>query len=122
MACPSVHLLVVEDDGDIREALWALLEEEGYSVALAANGKEALAKLDPLPAVILLDLMMPVMDGFTFLETLRRDPAPQRAQIPVILITAAPRHVAATTGVPEILTKPIDAADLLGTLQRARGK
>ena len=63
---PPSEILVVDDDTDIRDSLVELLEFEGYSVVGAANGKEALDQLRRrLPAVVLLDLMMPVIDGFS---------------------------------------------------------
>src|SRR5919206_1695644 len=81
------EVLVVEDDFAIRETLRELLEDEGYRVAWAANGKEALARLhERAPRVILLDLMMPVMDGWEFRVAQQRDPA--LASIPVVVISA----------------------------------
>ena len=70
-------ILLIEDDDSIREITQELLESEGYGVSTAANGQAALenlAKMEPLPCLILLDLMMPVMDGLTMLEKLRLDP------------------------------------------------
>jgi len=86
---PANHqtVLVVEDDGNTREMLRRTLEKDGWQVVEAPNGKVGLEKLGTLsPALILLDLMMPEMDGFEFMDTLRRR---QNAQvIPVIVITA----------------------------------
>src|SRR5690606_16492213 len=69
-------MLVVEADVDVRETLEDILESEGYTVTTAANGQEALERLSgaALPCVVLLDLMMPVMNGREFLAALRRDP------------------------------------------------
>jgi signal transduction histidine kinase/CheY-like chemotaxis protein len=81
------HLLVVEDQPTNAELLRRVLEREGWVVDCAANGREALAAVAlARPALILLDLMMPEMDGLEFLEQLRRNPA--AAAIPVIVITA----------------------------------
>lgn len=82
-------LLVVEDDADIRDTIRAVFELDGYAVETAANGVEALAKLDALgrPCVILLDLMMPVMDGWQFLERLRGHPDPQITASPVTVVS-----------------------------------
>ena len=67
-------ILVVEDDAPTRDMLRHVLEKEGWKIALAANGREGLAALDrEKPALVLLDLMMPVMDGFEFLRNLRED-------------------------------------------------
>lgn len=81
-------VLVVEDDSAIRDALRELLEHEGYEVLWAANGLEALARLrgGQSPRLILLDLGMPVMDGWEFRHAQRRDPA--IAPIPVVVISA----------------------------------
>jgi CheY-like chemotaxis protein len=84
-------LLLVEDHADIRECFGALLEQEGFTVILAANGAEALARLDEmttLPDFILLDLGMPVMDGFVFRAEQRADA--RIAHIPVVVISADP--------------------------------
>ncbi|NDG74437.1 MAG: response regulator [Synechococcaceae bacterium WB8_1B_136] len=83
----TAHLLVVEDEPTNAELLRRVLEREGWVVDCAANGLEALAAVAQVrPALILLDLMMPQMDGLDFLERLRRNPA--AASIPVIVITA----------------------------------
>ena len=80
-------ILVVDDDRDARARLRAVLERDGWTVAEAANGKEALAMIGArAPQLILLDLTMPVMDGFTFLHELRERPG--CADIPVVVLTA----------------------------------
>jgi CheY-like chemotaxis protein len=83
------RVLIVEDNLDIRGTLELVLEAGGFAVAVAANGAEALDLLratDTLPSVILLDLMMPVMDGYAFRAAQEKDP--KLASIPVILLTA----------------------------------
>ena len=82
-------ILLVEDNNHIREALQCLLEGEGYLVRLASNGQEALEVLasNSLPDLILLNLEMPIMDGFQFREVQKQDP--KIASIPVILMSAA---------------------------------
>lgn len=84
----SRTILVVEDDAAIRDALTQILEDEGYRVDGAANGREALAYLQsqPAPCLILLDLMMPVMNGWQFRSEQRADPA--LAAIPVVVLSA----------------------------------
>jgi adenylate cyclase len=80
--------LVVDDDPDIRVWLRRMLREEGWTVVEAANGREALARLaDMAPDVVLLDLMMPEMDGFELIEELRRDEVWRR--LPVVVVTEA---------------------------------
>jgi CheY-like chemotaxis protein len=82
-------ILIVEDDLDIREALAEALGFEGYDVLLAENGQEALdvLRVGPLPHVILLDLLMPVMNGWEFRQEQLADPA--LAGIPVVVVSAS---------------------------------
>ncbi|HSV07894.1 MAG TPA: response regulator [Candidatus Binatus sp.] len=113
-------VLIVEDDFDVRDALSQLLEFEGYLVAGAANGQEAIDHLrsTPPPAAILLDLMMPIMDGYQFRSELMRDPS--LASIPVIVISAdsSVAEKAARMGATAYLRKPIEVDALLHTLER----
>jgi CheY-like chemotaxis protein len=106
-AVGKLLVMVVDDDLDIRETLSALLEDEGYDVAAFPCGREALAALqDGLrPRVILLDLMMPVMDGAEFRRAQLADPA--LAEIPVILITAAGLKPIRHDDYSEVLRKPL---------------
>lgn len=117
---PSPQVLIVEDDLDIRDALSQILEEEGYAVATAANGQEALDVLrtGPPPRIILLDLMMPVMNGWQFRAEQRNDPSLSR--IPVIVISADNNVAdkARAIGVHECFRKPIEISGLLATLAR----
>jgi CheY-like chemotaxis protein len=83
------HILLVEDDTSIRESVADVLAGEGFEVACAANGQEALRRLadgTAHPGVILLDLMMPVMDGWAFRAAQRSDP--RYADIPVVVLSA----------------------------------
>lgn len=81
------NVLVVEDHADLREMLTVLLESEGYTVQAARNGAEALEALAELrPDVILLDLMMPVMDGFEFLEEVEQRQGLE--DVPIVVLTA----------------------------------
>ena len=84
------EILVIDDDPAIRDALTVALAEEGYSVSTAANGREAMRRLADAtstpPALILLDLMMPVMDGVTFLDRYADDPT--LPEVPVIVMSA----------------------------------
>jgi CheY-like chemotaxis protein len=84
---PVRSALVVEDDPEMRDTLCKLLESNGWSVATAANGRLALGKLEQdRPTVILLDLIMPEMDGFQFVEELRT--RAEWRELPVIVVTA----------------------------------
>jgi CheY-like chemotaxis protein len=85
----SAHILVVEDDPDIRESVVEILEDDGHVVTSAGDGREALDALQsasPAPDLILLDLMMPVMSGYQFREEQLKLPA--FAGIPVLIVTA----------------------------------
>jgi two-component system chemotaxis response regulator CheY len=83
----SGHLLVVDDEPSLRQLIAELLEDEGYSVETAANGAEALAKvLDDLPRLVLLDLMMPIMDGRTFLQKIQERGL--RSRLPILVLSA----------------------------------
>ena len=111
-------ILLVEDDRDIREILAETLEEEGFDVVTAENGRMALDEIrgtSSSPSAILLDLMMPVMDGYAFLEERRRDPA--LASIPVAIITAGDRVDMERIGGIPILAKPIDVPQLIRVLR-----
>jgi CheY-like chemotaxis protein len=85
----SKSIFVIEDDADIRDSMVEMLCDEGYQVGSAVNGRDALEKLralSELPKVILLDLMMPEMDGYQFRAEQRRDE--KLAAIPVVLMSA----------------------------------
>ena len=114
-------VMVIDDDADIRECTADVLSDEGYLVHCAANGKDALDQLrsGPLPEVILLDLMMPVMDGWQFRAAQTADP--ELAKIPVVVLTAnAGTSVIGTMlNVPLILRKPVDVGRLLSALEVA---
>lgn len=114
----EAKILVVEDDDDIRDSLKELLEEEGYQVDTAANGEQALNRLrGEAPQLILLDLMMPVMDGWEFAERIRG--RPDWAQIPVIVLSAD-RNIgdkARKLGAVGYLAKPFELSELLSLVQ-----
>jgi CheY-like chemotaxis protein len=109
-------VLVVEDSAEIREYLELLLERGGYRVNTAGHGAEALAALyrGPHPSVILLDLMMPGMDGRALMDCLRADPS--LASIPVIVFSANPRPV--PEGAAAVLIKPSTPDEVLATVGR----
>lgn len=114
------RILVVEDDFDIRDTLAQILEAEGYDVAGAANGAEALdvlARQTP-PALILLDLMMPVMNGWQFRAEQLKDP--ELASIPVVIISAdsGVGQKAQAIGAADSLKKPVPLETLLSVVSR----
>ncbi len=111
-------VLVVDDDPDILEALSEILEAEGFQIRRARHGKEALERLEPEPPqLILLDLMMPVMDGWEFAQQLRlRSPL---QDIPIIVLSAD-RNVgtkAREIGAVGHLAKPFELNELLNLVQ-----
>jgi CheY-like chemotaxis protein len=124
-AKPTV--LVVDDDEDIRTTIRDVLEDQGFAVTCAANGREALDMLlrdEPKPALILLDLTMPEMDGWTFRQEQQK--VPRLAQIPVVLfsghhdagLAVQSLHVAA------LMTKPLRLDGLVTLVEQLsrRGK
>jgi CheY-like chemotaxis protein len=114
-----VRVLVAEDDQAIGETLSDVLETEGHRVRWAHDGLEALHMLDrDRPDVILLDLMMPRMDGFAFRARQKRDP--RFADIPVLVISAHAR--AGEVDAAAFLPKPFSIDDLLDALARCTGR
>jgi CheY-like chemotaxis protein len=111
-------VLIVDDDESTRETLEEALQSDGYETAVASDGEEALGWLrhHPPPKLMLLDLMMPVMDGWQVLEHLRqRDELPH---VPIAVITAIGRDLRNAAEYPT-LTKPIEIDQLLDLVHRA---
>jgi CheY-like chemotaxis protein len=106
-------VLVVDDDPDILDAICDILDAEGYRVSRARHGQEALELVDrERPDVILLDLMMPVMDGVAFSQALRGRPAAR--DVPIVVISADGNPQRATSvGAVGYLAKPFDIDALL---------
>ena len=119
----ATRVLVIEDDEDIRSSLCSVLSGEGYSVSSSRNGREALAQLrsEPRPDVILLDLMMPVMNGTEFRAAQLQ--VPELASIPVVVLTAdlCGRELAGTPRVAAVFRKPFDVGELLDTIDSVAG-
>jgi CheY-like chemotaxis protein len=113
----SAQILIVEDDAEVLEAMSEALTEEGYAVATAKNGQEALDYLERsrAPDLIILDLTMPVMDGREFLE--RRRARADISAIPVMIVSATSDARLVTQGV-EVLRKPVDLGVLLDNIAR----
>jgi CheY-like chemotaxis protein len=116
---PGKNILVIEDDPVARETLVTILTAEGYTAEGSANGREALNYLQrsPAPQLILLDLMMPVMNGWEFRHQQRQDR--KLATIPVVVCSAADniQQETALVGANEYLQKPIDLERLLDTVR-----
>lgn len=104
-------VLIVDDDAGIRDACAEALTDEGYSVRAARDGVAGLAALDEDPDVIVLDLLMPRMDGWEFLRELRGMEA--HARTPVLLLTATSSRGASLAGAQAILRKPFVLEALL---------
>lgn len=113
-------VLVVDDDEDIRESFADVLQDEGYAVAGAENGAAALDYLakHPLPAIIVLDLMMPIMSGAEFRERQLADP--RLAKLPVIVMSAADRgsQIATELNASGFIAKPARVDQLINAIAR----
>ena len=117
---PRIDILLAEDDDDLREAMIDTLEDAGYCVVAVPNGQEALMWLhetEQLPSLILLDLMMPVMDGWQFREAQRNDP--KASTIPVVILSAVGSHPAIDAA--EYLKKPTKVQPLIAVVERFCG-
>jgi CheY-like chemotaxis protein len=114
-----LSILIVEDDEGVQEALANVLRDEGYDVELARDGSEALERLanGPPPSLILLDLMMPQMDGTEFRARQLSDS--RIANIPVIVVSARPdaERMAQRLGAVDVLAKPMSFERLLHAVQ-----
>jgi CheY-like chemotaxis protein len=115
-------ILVVDDDEDIRSSVCDVLTIYNYDILLAENGKvalEVLSKTDSLPGLIILDLMMPVMDGKAFLDHIALNHQDSFAKIPIIIFTAKSSYPAEDT-IPlsvKKIRKPFDLKDLLKMIE-----
>jgi len=109
-------VLVVEDDRDARESFTEVLEEEGYVVVQAADGREAESYLrdGPPPAAIVLDLMMPRLDGWAVAALMRQGRLPQ---VPIVIVTAATDRWGYPAPPNRVLKKPVDLDELLGAVR-----
>ena len=115
----EVGILVVDDEPSVRDVLTALLEDEGYLVRTASNGREALATLRTWqPALILLDLMMPGMDGLAFRTAQRGEGL--HLQVPTVVLSAArdAQSQATQIGAVAVIPKPFDVDVLLTVVER----
>lgn len=113
------HVLVIDDDASITEAVRDSLELEGYRVSVARNGVEALAEVEAdVPSLILLDMRMPSMSGWDFAARMRD----AGHQVPVVVMTAAASaHAwAAEIHAQDVLPKPFTLAELYATIKRWR--
>jgi len=121
MTKKTARIFIVDDDEALLELLGGLLESEGYEVETARNGKEAMEKLATMapPGLILLDLKMPVMDGWQFLAA--RPAEPPALRVPIVLLSGL-AFIPNTPGVTDFLSKPIDPSRLLACVRRFCGE
>ena len=115
----SISVLVVDDDTEFQEVVTEVLEDEGYSVASASHGAAALELLKTLrPAMILLDVNMPIMNGMEFRDAQQRDP--ELRTIPTIVVTAVDgmREKMKAFAVDDVLTKPLKLPQLLAVVEK----
>src|SRR5215203_5707959 len=108
-------ILIVEDEPSGRKVVESVLINQGYNLEFAANGREAIKKATALkPDLILLDIMLPEMDGFEVCEHLRKDK--QLAEVPIVMLTALDdrntRIASLDAGADDFISKPIDRAEL----------
>jgi CheY-like chemotaxis protein len=111
-------VLLVEDDSDTRALVRQILEQHGYEVVEARHGREALDKLDVIghPCLILLDLMMPVMNGEEMLAVLRATDSAK--SIPVVIVSAYDARARALSGTSGVIKKPMNLASLMSVVRR----
>jgi CheY-like chemotaxis protein len=106
------HILLIEDDADLREALSDALEISGHTVVSAVDGDEGLRRMrEHKPDVVVLDLMMPKLDGWQFRVAQRNDP--NLAETPVVVMSASSSPTAAAVDADLYLRKPLDAKTVL---------
>ena len=112
------RVFLIEDDPAIRESLVGILEDEGYEVSSAENGQDALRRLhtERAPDIIVLDLRMPVMDGWEFRAIQKDDP--RLGRIPVVAMSADRSPQAVTISAQAYLRKPLDVDELLRAIER----
>ena len=118
-------ILIVEDDPSFSRAISHIIEKEGYDVITASNGMAGLRMAkDENPDLLILDVMLPGLDGFEICHQLRQDP--QTEKLPIIMLSAKGQEIDKTTGLKvganEYLTKPIDRALLLEKITSLLGK
>jgi CheY-like chemotaxis protein len=118
-------ILVVDDEPAIRETLSFMLEMEGFAVAVAKDGEEALEQVQKLqPTVVLLDVMMPKLDGYKVCQAIKGQP--ETAKVKVIMLTAmgqaADRARALAAGADAYVAKPFDEEALIALLRRLSGE
>ncbi|MEO8204255.1 MAG: response regulator [Betaproteobacteria bacterium] len=121
----AARILIAEDNRNIVESLSFVLEREGFEVVAALDGEDAMRQLRAArPATMILDLMLPRMNGFEVLKLVKSDAA--LASLPVIVLTAKgqaqDRRMAEEIGVDEFMTKPFSNSDIVAAVRRVTGQ
>lgn len=116
----KVKILIVDDEPDLVQTLQDRLEMNGYSITTAGNGKEGLEKaVQEKPDIVLLDVIMPIMDGLKMLEALRENP--QSKDCAVIMVTARSQRQdivrAKTCGIEDYIVKPFNLGELIEKIE-----
>ena len=114
-------ILIIDDEPEFVEMLKMRLEKSGYNVVTAGNTDEAMDIIKCGPDLVLLDIMMPRVDGYTLYRQLKKDDATK--SIPVIVVTAKPemKELFQAEGVTDYLVKPIDDEELMATIEKTLG-
>ncbi|MDQ6879061.1 MAG: response regulator [Candidatus Dormibacteraeota bacterium] len=118
----SIRILIVDDDPSVRFVLRLILEAEGYEIVEAIHGEAALEVIrpNPLPDIVMTDLMMPVMGGIELIQRLRSDQ--RTAVIPIVVVSGNPEHaqsLEASGAIAAIVSKPFTAAGLADSVRAA---
>ncbi len=114
----NYRVLIVDDDSDVRDLVRGMLEPEGFEVVEAVDGRDALAQASAaLPNLILLDLMMPVMNGSQFLAA--TGALPKLSQVPVIIVTASDDETPQSERILGVLNKPFNITHLVAVVRAA---
>lgn len=119
---PDQPILLIDDEESIRQILALALQFEGYDVLTASNGQDALdllSQINPPPFMILLDLMMPILDGWGFMTAIAQ--MPEHSTIPIVVITAFSSKSEATQGF-EIIRKPVELQYLFEVVKKYHEK
>jgi CheY-like chemotaxis protein len=118
---PGQYILVVDDDADFRDALCEVLADAGYPIQQAGNGEEALKRIaDEAPGIVLLDLKMPVLDGWGVMERMRQDP--RTSAIPILILSAYGfEWESELTGAQGYIPKSVGMDEILERIRKAAG-
>jgi two-component system, chemotaxis family, chemotaxis protein CheY len=122
--CMGQQILIVDDSGSIRQSMKYVVEQAGYSVVEAANGKEALAVITPQTKLVVTDINMPEMDGIEFIKRVRSGTAPLKT-IPIIILTTESqpemKQKGKDAGATAWIVKPFPPEDIIAAIKKLIG-